>query len=164
MEERVPKLFMAFAFAFLLLPGFARAAESCHHGKPATAEEAPAASGLHAGHAHSAALTDGIEEVPQAVPVSSVNGHKMKEDCLLHPAVVQTCSTQRALMKCGMHGCCLKSETPPADDGSSPKVAPEMAIDASQGLYPLSLKGLAAPYLLATHSNRYPPVPRPPSA
>lgn len=160
----MPKLFAAFAFTFLLLPGFAWAEKSCHPAKPVIAEEAPAASGLHAGHAHHAAQTDGIEEVPQTVPASSVDGHKMNKDCLLNPAVVETCSTQRALMKCGMHGCCLKSETPPADDGSSPKVSPEMAIDAGQGIFPLSFKGFVAPYLLAKLSNHYSPVPQPPSA
>lgn len=165
MEDRVPKLFAAFAFALLLLPGFALAEETCHHGKPGMAEEATvAASGPHAGHAHHAASADDIEEVPNAVPVSSVGDHTMKGDCPLHPGFSHTCAAQRALMKCGMHGCCIKTEIPLADSGSSPKVSPEMAVDAHDGFHLFFLKGFTAPYLLSKLSNHYPPVPRPPSA
>ncbi len=71
---------------------------------------------------------------------------------------------QNVLMKCGMHGCCLKSEVPVADDSLSPKVSPEMAIDAHAGLDPFFHEGPVSPYLLETISNYYPPVPRPPSA
>lgn len=166
MEDRVSKLFAAFAFALLSLPGFAWAEESCHHGETAMAEAAAvAANGLHADHAHPAAHAGGIEEVPQTVPVSSPGGHDMKGDCPHRPDFAHACSAQLALMKkCGMHGCCIKTETPLADAGSSPKVAPEMAIDARQGLNPLSIKGIVTPYLPEKLSSHYPPVPRPPAA
>lgn len=149
------KLFVAFAFALLLLPGFARAEEPCHQAQDGKAESGPvAANGVHGEHAHHAAHASGVEEVPQTV----------KKDCPHHPGIVHTCSTQLALMKCGMHGCCIKTEEPVADGGSPSKGAPEIAIDGYQRLNPFSLKGLVSPYLLEKLSNHYPPVPRPPSA
>ncbi len=157
------KLFMAFAVAFLL-PGFAWAAESCHHAETIVAGADAIDEGHHAGHKHSTALSGGMEEVPQTAPVSTTEAHNMKEACAFHPGVTHSCSSQRALMKCGMHGCCIKSELPAADSGFSPKVSPEMAIDVHEGLNPFSLKGPVSPYLLETISNYYPPVPRPPSA
>lgn len=158
------KLFAAFAFALLLLPGFAWAGEACH-GETAAAEvETVAANGLHAGHAHPAAHAGGIEEIPQTAPASPVNGHNMKEDCPHNAGFGHTYSSRIALMKCGTGGCCIKTELPLADGGFSPKAAPEMAIDAHQGLNTLSSKELAAPYLLEKLSNLYPPVPRPPAA
>lgn len=154
MEDGVLKLIMALTFALLLPPGFASAQERCHEGK----------AGHAAAHEHHAASSDGIEEVPQTVPVSAEAGLGAKGDCPRHPGIVHTCSTQIALTKCGMHGCCIKSEMPVADGGSSPKVSPEMAIDAGDGLNPQFLTGIATPYLLEKLSNHYPPNPRPPSA
>lgn len=162
MENGVLKLIMALTFALLLLPGFASAEERCHSGKAAMDGEAAIASGHDAAHEHHPA--DGIEEVPQTVPVSAEAGLGAKGDCPRHPGIVHTCSTQIALTKCGMHGCCIKSDVPLADDSFSPKVAPEMAIDADGGFNPHSLTGIATPYLLKKLSNLYPPNPRPPSA
>ncbi|MBI5637732.1 MAG: hypothetical protein HZA03_07175 [Nitrospinae bacterium] len=157
------KLFAAFAFALLVLPGFAWAEESCHRGQAGKAEvETIDANERHAGHAHSAA--GGIEEIPQTAPVSSADGHNMNGDCPHNSGFGQTYSSRLALMKCGTGGCCIKTEIPLADGGFSPKAAPEMAVDASQGLNTLSSKELAAPYLLEKLSNLYPPVPRPPAA
>ncbi len=159
------KLFGAFAFVLLLLPGFARAEEVCHHGESVKAEEGPvAANGAHADHVHSANHTDGIEEVPQTVASASPGEHNMKGDCPRHPGLTQPCSMQFALMKCGMGGCCIKTEVPLADSGFSPKVAPEMAIDACRTLNLFSLKGPVSPYLLEELSSHYPPVLRPPLA
>ena len=159
------KLFTAFAIASLLLPGFARAEGSCHHEKTVKAEEATVAPHAHhAGHAN-ADHTGDVEEVPHAALASSSDSVHMKGDCpSSHPGVVHSCSTHLALMKCGMHGCCIKSDIPVADDEASPKVAPEMAINARQELDLFSLKGTESLYLLEKLSNYYPPVPRPPSA